>query len=77
MASGVASAVASTGAVVDTVGAGDAFSAVTLLGLIRRWPWPLVLERAQELAGAVVGLRGATSTDPAFYEPFAATWENP
>ena len=65
----------SGGPVVDTVGAGDAFSAVVLLGLARRWPWPLILQRAQELAGAVVGLRGATSTDPDFYKTFAADWE--
>lgn len=62
-------------AVVDTVGAGDAFSAVTLLGLARAWPWPLILERAQQLAGAVVGLRGATTKDRAFYRRFAAAWE--
>ena len=59
----------------DTVGAGDAFSAVVMLGLARRWPWPLILERAQELAGAVVGLRGATTTDRDFYAPFRRGWE--
>jgi fructokinase len=62
-------------AVVDTVGAGDAFSAVTLLGLAHGWPWPLILERAQQMAGAVVGLRGATTTDRAFYRSIAAVWE--
>ena len=63
------------GAVVDTVGAGDAFSAVALLGLLRGWPWPRVLERAQELAGAVVGLRGATTDDTEFYGDFTTAWE--
>ena len=64
------------GQVVDTVGAGDAFSSVVLLGLSRGWGWPLILERAQELAGAVVGLRGATTTDRDFYAPFRRDWES-
>ncbi|MBE0567248.1 MAG: carbohydrate kinase [Krumholzibacteria bacterium] len=61
--------------VVDTVGAGDAFAAVTLLGLACGWAWPLILDRAQELAAAVVGLRGATTTDRGFYETFRRAWE--
>ena len=60
----------------DTVGAGDAFASVVLLGLARGWPWPLILERAQQLAGAVVGLRGATTDDDTFYEPFRQQWES-
>lgn len=67
--------VPAAGTVVDTVGAGDAFSAVALLGLLRGWPWELILDRAQQLAAAVVGLRGATSDDPEFYEPFSTAWE--
>ncbi len=67
----------SRGAVVDTVGAGDAFSAVTLLGLMRGWSWSIILERAQDLAGAVVGLRGATTTDEKFYRTIATAWEQP
>ena len=61
--------------VVDTVGAGDAFSAVVLAGLLLGWRWERILDRAQALAGAVVGLRGATSTDPDFYSTFTASWE--
>ena len=64
------------GEIVDTVGAGDAFSSVALLGLVRGWPWELTLARAQELAGAVVGLRGATTGDRAFYENIVTNWEN-
>ena len=60
--------------VVDTVGAGDAFSSVTLLGILRGWPLQTVLDRAQALASAVVGQRGATVHDPAFYAPFADAW---
>jgi len=58
--------------VVDTVGAGDAFAAILLLGLIRQWPLPTTLERAQALASALVGRRGATVTDEVFYRDLAA-----
>ncbi len=38
---------------VDTVGAGDAFSAVFILGLSKGWSTALTLERALEFAAAV------------------------
>jgi fructokinase len=60
--------------VVDTVGAGDAFAAVLLLGLSSDWPLPLTLQRAQEFAAAVVGCRGATIADPDFYRAFSHRW---
>ena len=60
--------------VVDTVGAGDAFSSVLLLGLAKGWPLSLSMQRAQEFANAVVGIRGATSDDRTFYEAFSTTW---
>jgi fructokinase len=60
--------------VVDTVGAGDAFASVALLGILRGWPLQTLLDRAQALASAVVGQRGATAHDPAFYAPFADAW---
>ncbi|MEE4216511.1 MAG: carbohydrate kinase [Xanthomonadales bacterium] len=58
--------------VVDTVGAGDAFAAVVMLGILRDWPLQTSLDRAQAFASAVVGQRGATVHDKAFYAPFAA-----
>ncbi len=60
--------------VVDTVGAGDAFAAVMLMGLLNDWAMPVVLERAQQFAGALVGQRGATVTDPDFYREFSRQW---
>lgn len=60
--------------VVDTVGAGDAFSSVLILGILEDWPLRLTLNRAHAFAGAVVGLRGATTTDPDFYARTRATW---
>jgi len=60
--------------VVDTVGAGDAFASVLILGLLRDWPLESTLERAQDFASAVVGQRGATVEEPAFYHRFTAEW---
>ena len=60
--------------VIDTVGAGDAFAAVLLLGMSRNWPLPDTLERAQAFASALVGQRGATVADKEFYRPFREEW---
>jgi fructokinase len=59
---------------VDTVGAGDAFAALSLFGLSRRWPLETTLERAQTFAVALVGKRGATVADSAFYRAFSEQW---
>jgi fructokinase len=60
----------------DTVGAGDAFSSVVILGLVRGWGWPQILPRALEFAAAVVGLQGATTDNPDFYLNFKRDWEH-
>jgi len=52
---------------VDTVGAGDAFTAVFLHGLMSEWSIADTLNAAQKFASAVVGLRGAISNSPEFY----------
>jgi len=56
--------------VVDTVGAGDAFSAVFILGLVLGWSTEVTLERALEFAAAVCTVRGATVRDRGFYSEF-------
>ena len=61
---------------VDTVGAGDAFTAVYLHGLLANWPVERILQTAQTFAGQVIGLRGATTTDRAFYTPFLDDFRN-
>jgi len=58
---------------VDTVGAGDAFSAVYIHGLRAGWSTDETLHQAQEFASKIVGLRGATTSDPAFYQEFIAS----
>ncbi|HHH35764.1 MAG TPA: carbohydrate kinase [Gammaproteobacteria bacterium] len=61
--------------VVDTVGAGDAFAAVGLLGVLRGWPLSLTLARALEFAARLCAVRGATIQDRAFYDSQLARWE--
>lgn len=60
--------------IVDTVGAGDAFSAIFLLGREQGWPLEDTLARANEFAGAICGISGAVPADVAFYQPFIARW---
>jgi len=62
-------------ALVDTVGAGDAFCSVMIAGLVRRWPVPLTLSRAQAFASAMVGIRGATTDNREFYNNMIALWQ--
>lgn len=60
---------------IDTVGAGDAFSAILLLGLNFGWPLGQAMERAQLFASAMTGQRGATVDDLNFYQPFITSWQ--
>ncbi len=60
--------------VVDTVGAGDAFAAVALLGISRRWQTVDLLARALEFASAVCAVRGATTTDRRLYSALLDSW---
>ncbi|SFJ97693.1 carbohydrate kinase family protein [Methylophaga sulfidovorans] len=54
--------------VVDTVGAGDAFTAMYIHGLLAGWKIEDTLEKAQAFASRVVKHRGAVSKDPDFYK---------
>lgn len=59
---------------VDTVGAGDAFSAVVLVGRSRAWPLQTSLKRAAEFASAICGQRGAVPLAPDFYRDWRQQW---
>ncbi|MEY3808318.1 MAG: hypothetical protein RI893_1294 [Pseudomonadota bacterium] len=61
-------------AIVDTVGAGDGFSAILLLGLQLGWSLQLTMERAQSFASAIITQRGGTVQDVNFYRPFLTAW---
>lgn len=58
----------------DTVGAGDAFSAVFVLGSVLGWPMQATLDRAMAFAGAICEIRGAVPGDPSFHAPWRARW---
>jgi len=60
--------------VIDTVGAGDAFSAIFLLGRMRGWELDLTLARANEFAGAICAIPGAVPRDLGFYDQWMRKW---
>ena len=60
--------------VIDTVGAGDAFASVSVLGLLHGWPSATILQRAQQFASRIVQQRGATSLDRDLYAQLLTDW---
>jgi len=60
---------------VDTVGAGDGFASVCILGNLLRWPVARTLERANTFAAAICRIRGAIPDHTGFYQPFIQQWE--
>ncbi len=59
---------------VDTVGAGDGFAAILILGASRGWPLPLSLARADRFARSICLIPGAVPEDERFYEPYVEEW---
>lgn len=59
---------------VDAVGAGDGFSAVTIAGLIQGWEYSVILERASEFAARICEQRGAICQNREFYQRFQSRW---
>ncbi len=60
--------------VVDSVGAGDAFSSVCILGLLKGWNLLTTLKRAQQFASEIVNQRGATINDMNLYSTLINDW---
>lgn len=60
--------------VVDTVGAGDAFSAVFITGALSGWPVQQTLTRANAFAAAICSQPGAIPEHPDFYATFLREW---
>ena len=54
----------------DTVGAGDAFSAMLASGLLRGLSEHLILERASLFASEICSIKGALPKNMDFYIPF-------
>ncbi len=61
--------------IVDTVGAGDGFSAVCILGLLNHWSPEQTLYRADAFARSICEIRGAVPEDDNFYDSFRIDWE--
>jgi fructokinase len=61
--------------IIDSVGAGDAFSAIFLLGRARGWPLEQTLARANEFAGAICAITGAVPQELGFYDKWVGRWQ--
>lgn len=63
-------------AIVDTVGAGDAFSSVILLGMMQGWSLTETMQRAQAFASRICQQRGATTANIALYKEMLNKWNS-
>lgn len=59
---------------VDSIGAGDAFASVCLLGQIRQWPVAQTLNRATSFASMVCAQRGALIDERSVYANLLREW---
>lgn len=70
-----AEVISTTKPLIDSVGAGDGFSAVCILASILNWDYVTMINRANEFASEVCRIRGAAPTDINFYKPFITDWK--
>jgi fructokinase len=63
--------------VIDSVGAGDAFSAVWIVGLLCGWSPQTTLDRALAFAAEICRVRGATTNDRTVYGRVIEGWRGP
>jgi fructokinase len=59
----------------DTVGAGDGFAAIYILGSLLQWPIKTTLARANTFASSICEIRGAIPEHADFYKPFIQEWK--
>jgi len=62
--------------IVDTVGAGDAYSAMLVIGMIKAWEPDRMLSMASMFASRICEIRGAVPESRKFYEPIIEMIEN-
>jgi fructokinase len=60
---------------VDVSGAGDAVSAVMILGIVHEWPAQQTVERAMEFAALICTHQGAIPRDRDVYENLGRCWQ--
>ncbi len=56
------------------MGAGDAFAAVVLAGLLLGWPMAATLAHANAFAAAICGVRGAVPVQAGFHAAWLHAW---
>jgi fructokinase len=62
--------------VVDSVGAGDAYAAMLVAGLLKKWQPEKILDRASLFASRICEIKGAIPDSASFYEPFKSLFLN-
>lgn len=62
--------------VVDTVGAGDAYSSILCLGYLRNWDIHKINKIASEFAAEIIKIKGALPEDNSFYEKYKELFQN-
>lgn len=62
--------------IIDTVGAGDAFSAILSIGYLMGLPLQKINAVASEFAAAICGIEGALPTDDSFYNKYTEELQN-
>lgn len=62
--------------IVDTVGAGDAYSSMLAIGIIKGWEPAKMLSMASMFASRICEIRGAIPESQEFYEPIKRMIEN-
>jgi fructokinase len=60
--------------VLDSVGAGDALSAVIITGILNGWDAECTLQRGVEFAAQICQIKGAIPEQANFYQPFLKAW---
>jgi fructokinase len=62
--------------IIDTVGAGDAYAAMSVAGILKNLPFERILPLASRFASHVCGVQGALIQDSAIYREFKKRLEN-
>ena len=60
----------------DSVGAGDAYAAMSAAGMLKNWQLEYILNRASLFASRICQIKGAIPDSASFYEPFKSLFLN-
>ena len=63
--------------IADTVGAGDAYTAMLATGLLKRWPPERILSAAARFSCRICSIEGAIPDSDDFYRDFRAEMKGP